>query len=210
MADAGAPSSPVLVQNAVPAAGHEPPAPTGALIEASSEDKGKASAEDGGALEPENVYRKRELDELEALVPADLKADAGCSVTGLYELVGIITHKGADADGGHYIGYVKKSALHPIKIGGEMPVAPEGSTLTGVALEEDDEDWYKFDDEKVSIFPSDKIPTLEGGGKNYIVFSNRRLLTFDRRGFICICVTVSLQTSRIVTLNQDSVRSVMR
>jgi len=166
-ANANAPSSPVLLQNAVPA-GHEPPAPApaGDVVETSSEEKGKAAAEEGGALEPESVYRQRELEELEALVPADLKSDLGCSVTGLYELVGIISHKGADADGGHYIGYVKKSALHPVKVGGEIPIIPEGGTLSGAALDEDDEDWYKFDDEKVSIFPMDKIQTLEGGGED--------------------------------------------
>jgi len=164
-ANANAPSSPVLLQSAVPA-GHEPPAPTGAVIETSSEGKGKASAEEGGELEPESVYRKRELEELEALTPADLKSDVGCSVTGLYELIGIITHKGAEADGGHYIGFGKKNALHPVKIGGEIPQASEGGTSTGIALDEDDQDWYKFDDDKVSIFPEEKIPTLEGGGED--------------------------------------------
>lgn len=42
----------------------------------------------GGALEEESVYREREKQELEALVSDDLKRDVGCSVTGLYELVG--------------------------------------------------------------------------------------------------------------------------
>ena len=34
------------------------------------------------------------------------------------------------------------------------------------ALEEDDEDWYKFDDDKVSIFPAEKLETLSGGGQD--------------------------------------------
>lgn len=41
-----------------------------------------------GELEDESVYRARELSELEALVDPESKADFGCSVTGLYELVG--------------------------------------------------------------------------------------------------------------------------
>lgn len=41
-----------------------------------------------GELEDESVYRTRELNELEALVDPELKADFGCSLTGLYELVG--------------------------------------------------------------------------------------------------------------------------
>ncbi|KAF8968863.1 hypothetical protein BDZ97DRAFT_1798491 [Flammula alnicola] len=31
---------------------------------------------------------------------------------------------------------------------------------------EDDEDWYKFDDEKVSLFPKEKLATLDGGGED--------------------------------------------
>lgn len=41
-----------------------------------------------GDLEDESVYRARELNELEALVDPELKADFGCSLTGLYDLVG--------------------------------------------------------------------------------------------------------------------------
>ncbi|KAJ7042913.1 hypothetical protein C8F04DRAFT_56589 [Mycena alexandri] len=114
-------------------------------------DKGKAKEEEGGALEEESVYRERELAELEGLVDQGLQTDVGCSVSGLYELVAIVTHKGAAADAGHYIGFVKKSVFHPPKLGEEQ---------------ESDEDWYKFDDDKVSIFPKDKLNTLDGGGED--------------------------------------------
>ena len=60
----------------------------------------------------------------------------------------IVTHKGASADGGHYIGFVKKNVFH----------------TSGDGLDEDDEDWYKFDDDKVSVFPKEKLATLDGGG----------------------------------------------
>ncbi|KAJ7353189.1 hypothetical protein DFH08DRAFT_856147 [Mycena albidolilacea] len=114
-------------------------------------DKGKAKEEAGGALEAESVYRARELAELEGLVDPGLKNDVGCSVSGLYELVAIVTHKGAAADAGHYIGFVKKSVFHPPTLGEEQ---------------ESDEDWYKFDDDKVSIFPQAKLTTLDGGGED--------------------------------------------
>lgn len=42
----------------------------------------------GGELEDESVYNTKELADLEALVSPDLKRDIGCSVTGLYDLVG--------------------------------------------------------------------------------------------------------------------------
>ena len=64
----------------------------------------------------------------------------------------IVTHKGAEADAGHYIGFVKKRALH--------------TSASGPKPDEDDEDWYKFDDEKVSIFPQEKLETLSGGGQD--------------------------------------------
>ncbi|OJA15949.1 hypothetical protein AZE42_10909 [Rhizopogon vesiculosus] len=100
-----------------------------------------------GDLEEESVYRAREVEELEGLVSADLTSDYGCSVTGLYDLVAIVTHKGAEADAGHYIGFVKKSVLHK-------------------SSDEDDEDWYKFDDDKVSLFPKEKLGTIDGGGED--------------------------------------------
>ncbi|KAG8215408.1 hypothetical protein J3R82DRAFT_9015 [Butyriboletus roseoflavus] len=117
-----------------------------------------------GELEDESVYRARELSELEALVDPELKADFGCSVTGLYELVAIVTHKGAQADSGHYIGFVKKSVFH-----GPQPsvVTASGQASTSEKqFDEDDEDWYKFDDDKVSIFPKEKLSTIDGGGED--------------------------------------------
>ena len=47
--------------------------------------------EEGGDLEDESVYRKKELEELEGLISPDVKADIGASPTGLYELVGTCT-----------------------------------------------------------------------------------------------------------------------
>lgn len=155
----------------------------------------------GGALEDEEVYRAREKKELESLIHPDLKADVGSSTTGLYELVAIITHKGAAADSGHYMAFVKKSVFH-----GPPPTLYTGSAAdnatsttnpesasTGTAdpnamdtddtpaattsdkdkqptsdayAYEDDEDWYKFDDDKVSVFPKEKLSTLDGGGED--------------------------------------------
>jgi ubiquitin carboxyl-terminal hydrolase 14 len=31
---------------------------------------------------------------------------------------------------------------------------------------EDNEDWYKFDDDKVSVFPKEKLGTIDGGGED--------------------------------------------
>ncbi|KAL5520259.1 hypothetical protein ACEPAG_9472 [Sanghuangporus baumii] len=155
-------SSSVIVPAPVPA-GSEPLTADAAAASSPSQsslDKGKAKELDGVILEAENEYRIRELAELEALVPENIKSDVGSSWTGLYELIGIVTHKGATADSGHYIGFVKKRALIPVSIGMEGGKREKGK------LDEGDEDWFKFDDEKVSIFPADKLPSLEGGGED--------------------------------------------
>jgi ubiquitin carboxyl-terminal hydrolase 14 len=53
---------------------------------ATGEGKGKEVA--AGELDDESVYREKETKELEELVSPELKNDVGCSVTGLYDLVG--------------------------------------------------------------------------------------------------------------------------
>lgn len=94
----------------------------------------------------------------------------------------IITHKGPAADAGHYMGYVKKSVFHrrkgslaatataaPAPGTSPAPTTSPGATDTTVPrmeIEDDDEDWYKFDDEKVSVFPKEKLGTLDGGGED--------------------------------------------
>jgi len=129
-------------------------------------------------MEDEIVLRRKEVDELSKLIDADVKKDIGCSATGLYELVAIVTHKGAAADAGHYMGFVKKSVFHAYKNKNKPATPPPASTSTeGAEAEgeittaeldavEEDDDWYKFDDEKVSLFPKEKLATLDGGGED--------------------------------------------
>jgi ubiquitin carboxyl-terminal hydrolase 14 len=134
-------------------------AETSATTTGADEGKGKEKA--GGELEDESVYREKEAKEFEALISPELQSDVGCSVTGLYDLVAIVTHKGAAADAGHYIGFVKKSVFHGAKAPPTDDAAPSLPSF-----DEDDEDWYKFDDDKVSVFPKEKLATLDGGGED--------------------------------------------
>ncbi|CAO1614662.1 unnamed protein product [Parajaminaea phylloscopi] len=110
----------------------------------------------------EAKLREQEAKELEALLHPDLKADIGCNPSALYELVGVVTHKGAHADGGHYISWVlKEDGAHEIGTSG---------TSNGVSKAPVDdspkEEWYKFDDETVSVVSKDKITMLSGGGED--------------------------------------------
>ncbi|KAI0028729.1 hypothetical protein K488DRAFT_80533 [Vararia minispora EC-137] len=123
----------------------------------------------GGELNEESFYREKERTELEALVDTSVKADFGASQTGLYDLVAIITHKGPAADAGHYIAFVKKSVFHP-KAQAAAPAENEGEAsskaTSAPTLDPEDEDWYKFDDEKVTTFPAERLATLDGGGED--------------------------------------------
>lgn len=53
-----------------------------------------------GELPDEETKRQEELATLLSLVHPDLEADKGANVSGLYDLAGIVSHKGASADGG--------------------------------------------------------------------------------------------------------------
>lgn len=67
-----------------------------------------------------------------------LANDVGANVSGIYDLVAVLTHAGRTADAGHYMAWVKK----------------DGS----------DDDWWKFDDDKVAPVKKDEIEKLDGGG----------------------------------------------
>lgn len=56
--------------------------------------------------------------------------------TGNYQLIGVVTHKGRSADGGHYIGWVHVSG----------------------------DDWLQCDDDLLSTVKTDDIMNLKGGG----------------------------------------------
>ncbi|GAA5962266.1 hypothetical protein JCM8115_004272 [Rhodotorula mucilaginosa] len=107
-----------------------------------------------GELPDEETKREEELATLLSLVHPDLEADKGSNVSGLYELAGIVSHKGASADGGHYVGWCAAS--------------PSGSDTADV--DPDQTEWYKFDDDKVSLVSRDKILALEGGGEDHCAY----------------------------------------
>lgn len=143
-----------------------PPASEGAMavdtaeervnVSSSVETSAVAGSSNLGAVvseEEEVTLRVKEAADLEALIHPDVKADIGANASGLYELVGVVTHKGAAADGGHYISWVLKED------------EPSSGASEGKLTPASDE-WYKFDDETVSTVNKDKIQTLFGGGED--------------------------------------------
>ena len=63
---------------------------------------------------------------------------------GQYELFAIVTHKGRSANGGHYIGWVRKSKFA--------------------------DKWYKFDDDVVDLIDEAEVKALKGGGDRDIAY----------------------------------------
>jgi len=62
--------------------------------------------------------------------------------SGLYDLFAVITHKGRDADSGHYVGWSKES----------------------------EEEWLRFDDDVVGRVKADEVKALSGGGDWHMAY----------------------------------------
>jgi len=89
-------------------------------------------------MEDSNKVQKKQYEIYRDLnIDNSLIEDVGCNVTGQYDLVAVLTHMGRNADSGHYIGWVRQETT---------------------------DNWWKFDDDKVSAITSEDIPKLEGGG----------------------------------------------
>lgn len=78
---------------------------------------------------------------------------------GQYELFAVVTHKGRDADGGHYMAWVKASTN-------------SGKVDKIADSEEDNEDWFVFDDDEVSPCKTEDVLKLKGGGDWHMSYLN--------------------------------------
>ncbi|WVQ81758.1 hypothetical protein IAT38_003883 [Cryptococcus sp. DSM 104549] len=56
----------------------------------------------------EDSLRAAEKEKVEELIKANGGAQVGENLSGMYELYAMVTHKGASADSGHYIGWARK------------------------------------------------------------------------------------------------------
>ncbi|RUO96877.1 LOW QUALITY PROTEIN: hypothetical protein BC936DRAFT_141309 [Jimgerdemannia flammicorona] len=75
-------------------------------------------------------------------VDPELAKDIGANVSAQYELCAVLTHVGRSADSGHYIGWAKRA----------------------------DNEWIKYDDEKVSIVREEDVQKLDGGGDWHMAY----------------------------------------
>jgi len=78
---------------------------------------------------------------------------------GHYELFAVVTHKGRDADGGHYMAWVKAASN-------------SGKVEKIADTEEENEDWFVFDDDEVSPCKTEDVLKLKGGGDWHMSYLN--------------------------------------
>jgi len=126
----------------------------------------KSTEVDGEA----KVTSEEEDEELKAALAMSLDPEAEKDIAvgpglpadfqGKYELFAVVTHKGRDADGGHYMGWVKSD------------VQNEGKANKIADTDEDNDDWFVFDDDEVSPCKTEDVLKLKGGGDWHMSYLN--------------------------------------
>lgn len=74
--------------------------------------------------------------------PFSFPDDLGSNNSGYYDLQAVLTHQGRSSSSGHYVGWVKRK----------------------------EDEWVKFDDDKVSVVSPEDILRLSGGGDWHIAY----------------------------------------
>jgi len=74
--------------------------------------------------------------------PFSFPDDLGSNSSGYYDLQAVLTHQGRSSSSGHYVGWVKRK----------------------------EDEWVKFDDDKVSVVSPEDILRLSGGGDWHIAY----------------------------------------
>lgn len=82
------------------------------------------------------------MEDEEPVVKYDVSKLTPVDTSGNYSLQAVVTHKGRSADSGHYVGWVKK----------------EGK------------EWFKYDDDVVSMQTEEDILKLSGGGDWHMTY----------------------------------------
>lgn len=87
---------------------------------------------------------------------------------GKYELFAVVTHKGRDADGGHYMGWVKAEN----QSNSDSTYDDEKKPRKIADTDEDNDDWFVFDDDEVSPCSTEDVLKLKGGGDWHMSYLN--------------------------------------
>ena len=101
-----------------------------------------AAGSSSDAMDVTDILKPKTPEELAELAKEADGAECGDNKTGRYELFAVITHQGRTAEGGHYVGWVKK----------------------------DKKKWLVFDDETVAEIDAERVKELYGGGDWHIAY----------------------------------------
>lgn len=102
----------------------------------------------------------------------------GSNNSGYYDLQAVLTHQGRSSSSGHYVGWVKrKEGKHGdfgtfrcrSDIGHQTNYEHHGWLFFSPCDPFSDE-WFKFDDDKVSVVTAEDILRLSGGGDWHIAY----------------------------------------
>jgi ubiquitin carboxyl-terminal hydrolase 14 len=80
--------------------------------------------------------------------PYHFEDDTGSNNSGFYDLIGVLTHQGRSSSSGHYVSWIKRTTNQ----------------------------WFKYDDDDVTMVTDEDIKKLSGGGKQSVDHS---LLTYN-------------------------------
>uniref|UniRef100_A0A8D3DCE0 Ubiquitin carboxyl-terminal hydrolase n=1 Tax=Scophthalmus maximus TaxID=52904 RepID=A0A8D3DCE0_SCOMX len=90
----------------------------------------------------EKVVKKPDAAKAVKYEPSSFSDDLGSNNSGYYDLQAVLTHQGRSSSSGHYVGWVKRK----------------------------EDEWVKFDDDKVSVVSPEDILRLSGGGDWHIAY----------------------------------------
>jgi len=134
--------------------------------EGKTEEEGGDKMDTEEATPAESKESTEEDDELQAALKMSMEEELPPvgpglpeNFQGIYELFAVVTHKGRDADGGHYMGWVKADN-------------PDGKVQKIADTDEDNEDWFVFDDDEVSPCKTEDVLKLKGGGDWHMSYLN--------------------------------------
>ncbi|XP_007548814.1 ubiquitin carboxyl-terminal hydrolase 14-like [Poecilia latipinna] len=90
----------------------------------------------------QKVLKKPDASKEVKYEPFSFPDDLGSNNSGYYDLQAVLTHQGRSSSSGHYVGWVKRK----------------------------EDEWVKFDDDKVSVVSPEDILRLSGGGDWHIAY----------------------------------------
>ncbi|CAB9499872.1 terminal hydrolase 14 [Seminavis robusta] len=111
---------------------------------------------EGGDAEDEELQKALAMSMEET--PPPVGPGLPANFQGIYELFAVVTHKGRDADGGHYMSWVKADS--------------QGDAKAIADTDEQNEDWFVFDDDEVSPCKTEDVLKLKGGGDWHMSYLN--------------------------------------